>query len=65
MAVYSNLSGKGVRLNESHQNWGREVATITTYTTSGDKKLNELKLSADDTVILDAKSVTTVVYSLK
>lgn len=65
VAVYSNLSGKGVRLNESHQNWGREVATITTYTTSGDKKLNELKLSADDTVILDAKSVTTVVYSLK
>ena len=42
-----------------------EVANVTTYTTSGDKKLNELKLSADDTIILMQKSVTTVVYSLK
>ncbi|MCD8288051.1 MAG: beta-glycosidase, partial [Porphyromonadaceae bacterium] len=65
VAVYSNLSSKGVRLNETHVDWGGDVKSITTYTTSGSKNLAPATVSPDDQVVIDAESVTTVVYSLK
>lgn len=65
VAVYTNLSSKGIRLNETRQNWGGEPKTIKTYTTSAGKQLVEKVLQEGDSVVLDAESVTTVVYELK
>lgn len=62
VAVYTNLSDKGVRLNETRTGWSGEVKSITTYTTTGSKDLIEATVSADQQVVLDAESVTTVVY---
>lgn len=63
VAVYTNLSDKGVRLNETHTGFGSNVKSITTYTTTATKNLSESSVK-DQTVVLDASSVTTVVYSL-
>lgn len=65
VAVYTNLSSKGIRLNETRQNWGGEPKTIKTYTTSGTKQLVEKVVQQGDPVVLDAESVTTVVYEFK
>ncbi len=65
VAVYTNYSNKGVRLNETREGWNGEVASITTYTTTQDKNLEEKNYATDEKVILDAESVTTVVYTLK
>lgn len=65
VAVYTNLSSKGVRLKETRQNWPGELKSIKTYTTSANKQLVEKILETEDSVVLDAKSVTTVVYELK
>jgi hypothetical protein len=65
VAVYTNLSSKGVRLNETRQNWSGELKSIKTYTTSANKQLVEKVLEIEDSVVLDAESVTTVVYELK
>ena len=65
VAVYTNYSNKGVRLNETREGWNGEVASITTYTTTQDKNLKEKTYAADEKVTLDAESVTTVVYTLK
>lgn len=65
IAVYTNLSDKGVRLNESHEGWSAEPKSITTYTTTSSKNLVEGSVTVGQSVILDAESVTTVVYSLK
>lgn len=65
VAVYTNLSDKGVRLAETHQNWSGEVQSITTYTTTGSKNLQEASIDTDKQVVLDAESVTTIVYHLK
>lgn len=65
VAVYTNLSDKGVRLAETHEGWSKEVNFITTYTTTSSKNLKEATVASDSTVILDAESVTTVVYELK
>ncbi len=64
VAVYTNLSEKGVRLNESHIGWSSEAKAITTYTTTSNKNLTESKVT-NSPVILDAGSVTTVLYDLK
>lgn len=64
VAVYTNLSDKGVRLIETHEGWGGEPVSVTTYTTTAGKNLKEAAV-ATDTVVLEAKSVTTVVYKLK
>lgn len=65
VAVYTNLSSKGVRLKETRQNWPGELKSIKTYTTSANKQLVEKVLGTEDSVVLDAESVTTVVYELK
>lgn len=65
VVVYSNLSDKGVRLNETHKGWSSEAKSIITYTTSESKSLKERHVAAGKTVVLDAKSVTTVVYNIK
>lgn len=64
VAVYSNLSDKAVRLDETHEGWSSTPRSITTYTTSATKNLQEKVLASDGTVYLDAGSVTTVVYDL-
>lgn len=65
VAVYTNLSDKGVRLNETRKGWGNEPKSITTYTTTSSKNLIEGAVIVGQPVVLDAESVTTVVYSLK
>lgn len=45
--------------------WSNEAKSIATYTTTGSKNLVEGTVAAGKQVILEAKSVTTVVYSLK
>ncbi len=65
VTVYTNLSDKGVRLNETHTGWSGEAKSVTTYTTTGSKNLIESTVAADQSVVLDAGSVTTVVYQLK
>ena len=65
VAVYTNLSDKGVRLKETHEGWGGKAKSIETYTTAGGKDLAGEVVAVDGQVVLDAKSVTTVVYNLK
>ena len=65
VAVYTNLSSKGVRLNETRQNWSGELKSIKTYTTSANKQLVEKVLEIEDSVVLDAERVPSVVYELK
>lgn len=65
VAVYTNLADKAVRLSETHAGWSNEVRSITTYTTTGRKNLVESAVPAGSQVVLDPKSVTTVVYGLK
>lgn len=65
VAVYTNYSDTGVRLNETRTGWNGEVASIKTYTTTQEKNLKEKSYEGDETVILDEESVTTVVYTLK
>ena len=65
VAVYTNMSDKAVRLGETHVGWSNEAKSIATYTTTGSKNLVEGTVAAGKQVILEAKSVTTVVYSLK
>ncbi|WP_071146329.1 glycoside hydrolase [Bacteroides ihuae] len=62
--VYTNLSDKGVRLNETHVGWKSDVKSINTYTTTGSKSLLEGSVTVGQPVVLDAQSVTTVVYNL-
>jgi O-glycosyl hydrolase len=65
VAVYTNLSDKGVRLNETHDAWPATPQSINTYTTSATKTLTEATLTATTQIILDPESVTTVVYQLR
>lgn len=65
VAVYSNLSEKGIRLRETHEGWSSEPKSIKMYTTSASKSLQEVSLSDGDDIILDAESVTTIIYNLK
>lgn len=65
VAVYTNLSEKGVRLNEIHKEWVSEISSITTYTTTNNKNLQEVHVTADQQVIVPSESVTTVIYNLK
>lgn len=65
VAVYSNLSEKGIRLRETHEGWSSEPKSIKMYTTSASKSLQGVSLSDGDDIILDAESVTTIIYNLK
>lgn len=65
VTVYTNLAEKAVRLGETHVGWSGEVQSITTYTTKSGKNLQEKTVAANQPVILEAGSVTTVVYNLK
>lgn len=65
VAVFTNLADKAVRLAETHENWSGEAKSITTYTTTGSKNLKEATVADGSQVILEAQSVTTVVYQLK
>ncbi len=65
VAVYTNLSDRNVRLGETHIGWGNEPASIVTYTTTGAKSLQEATVASGRPVLLEAGSVTTVVYNLK
>nr|WP_239060779.1 hypothetical protein [Bacteroides sp. 519] len=62
VAVYTNLSDKGVRLVETHEGWSKEAKSVTTYTTTSSKNLKEATVDVHNNVELDAGSVTTVVY---
>ena len=53
------------RLSETRQGWNGEITAIKTYTTTQDKDLVEKSYAPDKEVVLDAESVTTVVYTLK
>ncbi|MDR0939993.1 MAG: beta-glycosidase [Mediterranea sp.] len=64
VAVFSNLSSKGVRLNETHTGWSQTPGSVTTYTTAAGKNLQERHVESGQPVVLDAQSVTTVVYDL-
>ncbi len=63
VAVYSNLSSKPIKLMETHLGWS-EVKSITTYTTSSSKNLEENVVDSESPVVLDPESVTTIVYNL-
>lgn len=65
VAVYTNLAEKNVRLTETHAGWSGEAKAITTYTTTGSKNLQEATVAAGGQVVLEAGSVTTVVYNLR
>ena len=65
VAVYTNLSEKGVRLNEIHKEWVSEISSITTSTTTNNKNLQEVHVTADQQVLVPSESVTTVIYNLK
>ncbi|WP_417015454.1 glycoside hydrolase [Alistipes sp.] len=65
VAVYTNLSNKPVKLVETRENFGAEPRSIVKYTTSATSSLRETVLNVDDAVLLDAESVTTVVYDLE
>lgn len=65
VSVYSNLSEKAVRLNEEHLNWSNKPQSVITYTTSDTKSLCEVEVPESSPIIVDAKSVTTVVYNFK
>ena len=62
--LYTNLSDKAVRLNETHVGWKGEAKSIKTYTTTGNKNLTEGTVISGQPVLLDAGSVTTVIYNL-
>lgn len=64
VTVYTNLSDKAVRLNETHVGWKGEAKSIKTYTTTGNKNLTEGTVTSGQSVVLDAGSVTTVIYNL-
>lgn len=65
VTVYTNLSEKGVRLSETHKGWSGDAKSVTTYTTTAKKNLQEATVTLGQPVTLDAESVTTVVYKLK
>lgn len=64
VAVYTNFADKAVRLGETRLGWGGEPKSITTYTTTGSKNLQEAVVEAGSQVVIEAGSVTTVVYNL-
>lgn len=63
VVVYTNLSDKPVQLIETREGWDSSVA-VKTYTTSSVKELQEAVTAPGKPVVLDAASVTTVVYQL-
>lgn len=63
VAVYGNLSNKSIKLKETHKGWG-DVKSITTYTTSSSKTLEEALVDSNIPIVLDPESVTTIVYHL-
>ena len=65
VAVYTNLSNKPVKLVETRENFAADPRSIVKYTTSATSNLRETVLNVDDAVLLDAESVTTVVYELE
>lgn len=65
VAVYTNLAEKAVRLSETHEGWSSEAKSVTTYTTTAGKNLVEATVATGKPVVLETKSVTTVVYSLR
>lgn len=64
VAVYGNLSKRNVRLGETHVGWGGKPKSVVTYTTTGSKNLEENSVAPDGQVVIEAGSVTTVVYDL-
>ena len=64
VTVMSNLSDKGIRLNESHQGWMAKPSQVTLYTTTAAKQLVPTTLEADQQILLEPQSVTTIVYKL-
>lgn len=64
VAVYTNLSDKPIRLTETHVGWN-DAVSIKTYTTSASKDLLEADVMCNQPIVLDAKSVTTVLYHLE
>lgn len=64
VAVYTNFADKAVRLGETRVGWGGEPKSITTYTTTGSKNLQKAVVEAGSQVVIEAGSVTTVVYNL-
>ncbi len=63
VAVYTNLSDRVVRLSETHQSWPGTPKSVMTYTTTHNKGLRQATVASGGTVMLEAGSVTTVVYT--
>ena len=58
------MSERNVRLGETHIGWN-EAKSVTTYTTTDSKILQEITVASGSPVVLESGSVTTVVYNLK
>jgi len=63
VAVYTNLGPKPVRVTTTMA--GAANAEVKTYTTSATKQLAEAAVETGAGLVLDAESITTVVYDLK
>lgn len=65
VAVYTNYDKeKGVTLSNSFDN-GKTPATVTRYTTTATRHLEEVRFNVADKVFLEPASVTTIVYTFE
>ena len=65
VAVYTNYDKeKGVTLSNSFDN-GKTPATVTRYTTTATRHLEEDRFNVADKVFLEPASVTTIVYTFE
>lgn len=65
VAVFTNLSDKGVRLNDIRNAWPSDINKINTYVTRANKPLTRMEVQNNHQIILEPKSVTTIIYQLK
>ena len=65
VAVYTNYDKeKGVTLTNSFDN-GKTPKTVTRYTTTATRHLEEDRFNVADNVFLEPASVTTIVYTFE
>lgn len=64
VAVYSNYSEKPVKVSTSISGSLGNVKTVRSFTTTHSKNLLQADLQPESDVLLDPKSVTTIVYDL-
>ncbi len=64
VAVYTNYSEKPVRMHITLDGLSGNPSSLRSYTTSASKSLEECQLAVGNEILLDAQSVTTLVYDL-